>query len=250
MSRPPTADADDHAEARPQRLDVAHLLQILADIGAAPNRFVGQSVRHATACGDRFGNVLCRQDAGQHGIMRALDARQVDEARRAADQRTAGERQFRHRLPAAFGDRARAVGDALAALEGLADRGMRLEALEFLEGRQVGVCNSGGRRSRPRPGCPRGGRGTIRRRSSCRAANRTNAAPGRACAFRLHLPEFLQADAEFLQARQSSRSNFAISCFASEPRAPSPISMYLPAAPCRVRSPVRSCRRARCPCRR
>ena len=35
--------------------------------------------------------------------------------------------------------RAGAVGDALAALEGVADGGMRLEALELVEGREVGV---------------------------------------------------------------------------------------------------------------
>ena len=65
--------------------------------------------------------------------MAALDARHVDEARGAADQRAAGERQLRHRLVAAFGDRARAIGEPLAAFEGRAHQRMRLEALEFLE---------------------------------------------------------------------------------------------------------------------
>ena len=42
-----------------------------------------------------------------------------------------------NRLPAALGDGAGAVGDALAALEGVADGGMGLEALELVVGRQV-----------------------------------------------------------------------------------------------------------------
>ena len=91
------------------------------------------------AGGERRGDLLGREHAGQHGVVAALDARHVDEARRAADQRAAGERQLRHRLPAALGDGARAVGDALAALEGVADQRMGLEALEFLERRQIRI---------------------------------------------------------------------------------------------------------------
>ena len=55
--------------------------------------------------------------AAAHRIVNALDARHVDEACRAADQRTAGETQARHRLVAALGDRTRAIGEPLAALE-------------------------------------------------------------------------------------------------------------------------------------
>ena len=45
----------------------------------------------------------------------------------------------RHRLPSAFGEGARAVADALAAGESIADQRMRLEALELVERRQIGV---------------------------------------------------------------------------------------------------------------
>ena len=54
-------------------------------------------------------------DAREHGVVVALDARDVDEAGGAAEQRAAREGELRHRLPAALGDRPRAVGDALAA---------------------------------------------------------------------------------------------------------------------------------------
>jgi hypothetical protein len=74
-----------------------------------------------------------------HRGMAALDARHVHEARRAADQRAAGEEELRHRLPAALVDRARAVADAAAALQYLADRRMLLPALKLLEGREMGV---------------------------------------------------------------------------------------------------------------
>src|SRR4051812_40546981 len=71
--------------------------------------------------------------------MRALDPWQVHEPGRTADQGAAGEDQFRDRLQPALVDRARTVGDALAALEIRTDRGVLLEALELLERRQVRV---------------------------------------------------------------------------------------------------------------
>ena len=71
--------------------------------------------------------------------MAALDARHVDEAGRAADQRPARECKLRHRLIAAFGDGARAVGEPLAAGESAAHQRMGLEALEFLEWVEIRV---------------------------------------------------------------------------------------------------------------
>ena len=91
------------------------------------------------ARGKRGGDVLRRQHAGQHGVVAALDARHVHEAGGAADQRAAREDELRHRLPAAFGERARAVADALAAGESVADQRMRLETLEFVERRQIRI---------------------------------------------------------------------------------------------------------------
>src|SRR5262249_8911143 len=45
----------------------------------------------------------------------------------------------RHGLPSAFGDRARAIDEALAAFESRADFRMLLEALKFLERRDVRI---------------------------------------------------------------------------------------------------------------
>src|SRR4051812_3661467 len=83
----------------------------------------------------RLGGEHAREDR----IVAALDARHVDEARRATDQRPAREDELRHRLPAALGDRPGAVRKALASLEKGPNRRMRLEALELLERREVRV---------------------------------------------------------------------------------------------------------------
>ena len=97
--------------------------------------------QHVTAAvrGNRGEGGLGGEHARFHRRVAALDPRHVDEARRAADQRAAREGELRHRLPAALVDRPRAIGDALAALEELADRRMLLPALEFLERREVRV---------------------------------------------------------------------------------------------------------------
>src|SRR5581483_1816579 len=71
--------------------------------------------------------------------MAALDARGIKEARVVADQRAAREHQLGQRLQPAGRDRACAVADSLSLLEKTADRRMRLEALEFLIGREIRV---------------------------------------------------------------------------------------------------------------
>src|SRR5450759_3797268 len=75
----------------------------------------------------------------QHGVVAALDARHVHEAGIATDQRPAGKRELGHRLVAAFGQRTRAIGEALSPREGVAHELVGLEALEFLERRQIRV---------------------------------------------------------------------------------------------------------------
>src|SRR6202040_1523474 len=74
-----------------------------------------------------------REHARKNRIMRTFDARHVDEPRRAADEGAAGEDEFRHRLPAAFGDRPRAKRNPLPALEQRRDHRMRLKTLKFVE---------------------------------------------------------------------------------------------------------------------
>ncbi len=132
-------DAEERAELRPERLHVAHALQVLVDRALLVSlRIGGQFVALASVLHrleDRFRAHL----AGQHGVVAALDARHVDETGRAADQRAAGEGELRHGLEAAFGDGARAIGDALAALESVGHGRVMLEALELVEGREVGI---------------------------------------------------------------------------------------------------------------
>ena len=108
-------------------------------VAVAPGLVVARELVVGAALRQRLGDVLGRQHAGQDRVVAALDARHVDEARRAADQRAARERQLRHRLVAALGDGARAIGEPLAALEGAADQRMGLEALEFVERRQIRI---------------------------------------------------------------------------------------------------------------
>src|SRR5271165_340588 len=76
---------------------------------------------------------LGRGHARKNRIVGALDARHVQEASRAAEQRSAGKHEFRDRLPAALAYGARAISDAFATFEDGGDDGMRLEALELLE---------------------------------------------------------------------------------------------------------------------
>src|ERR1051326_7159287 len=71
--------------------------------------------------------------------MAAFDAGYVDEPRRAADQRAAWKDQLRHGLKAAFRDSPRAVGDTPPALQHRPDERMCFEALEFVEGREIGM---------------------------------------------------------------------------------------------------------------
>src|SRR5262249_29128206 len=77
--------------------------------------------------------------ARENRIVASLDARHVHEAGGAADERSARERKLRHRLVAALGQRARAVGEALAAFEGFPHQRVSLEALKLLERVEIGV---------------------------------------------------------------------------------------------------------------
>src|SRR3546814_19243800 len=71
--------------------------------------------------------------------MRSLDPRNAQESRGITDQCAARKGELRHRLIATVADRARAIGDALAALHYLRDLRVRLPLLHFLEARGVRV---------------------------------------------------------------------------------------------------------------
>ena len=60
---------------------------------------------------ERRSNLLGGQHAREHGIVTPLDARHVHEPGGAADQRATGKRQLWYRLPSAFGNGARAIGN-------------------------------------------------------------------------------------------------------------------------------------------
>ena len=84
---------------------------------------------------DAFGGKHARLDRG----MTALDPRHIDEPSRASDQRAAREGELGDRLPPAFIDRARAIGNALAAFQDLANCGVLLPALKFFERIEPGI---------------------------------------------------------------------------------------------------------------
>ena len=84
---------------------------------------------------DGFGG----QHAGLHRVMGALDARHVHHARRAPQQDTTGEHQFRDRLQPTLCNDAGAIGNALPALKVGAHTFMGLKPLELVEGRQVRI---------------------------------------------------------------------------------------------------------------
>ena len=79
------------------------------------------------------------EHAALHRGMRTLDLGEVQRAGIASDQQSAREAHLRQRLRAALGDGARAIAQALAALEELADHRMLLVALEFLERADEGI---------------------------------------------------------------------------------------------------------------
>ena len=90
-------------------------------------------------CGERSKAGFGGKRPGFDGAVRALDAGRVEKTGIVADQDSAREDELGQRLQAASGQRPRTIGNALAALQELADFRVRLEALELLEGRQVRV---------------------------------------------------------------------------------------------------------------
>jgi hypothetical protein len=130
-------------DSRHQRRNQPPLLEPLLEVARAVEfveqptlferlRIVVQRVV-AAPCTERRVSRFGGEHAGLDRGVAALDARRVQRPGFAADQRAAREYELGQAQDAARGDGARAVGDALAALERLADRGVRLPALEFLE---------------------------------------------------------------------------------------------------------------------
>ena len=83
--------------------------------------------------------MLGREHPGKHRIVAALDARHVHEAGGASDERSTGKNELRHRLPTAFRERARTVGEPFAAFKGGAHQRVGFESLKFGERRKVRI---------------------------------------------------------------------------------------------------------------
>ena len=149
-----------------------------------------------------------------------------------------GNDELRHRLPAALGDGAGAVADALAAGESVADERMRLEALEFLERRQIRVVVIEMDDEADRNQIvvevieERAAAGAVVERPAERVLDEAAAV-----FVRRDLPQLLQADAEFLRLAclapaRNARSAFWSGCRARLRRT----TCICRATPCRGRS--------------
>src|ERR1019366_1809641 len=119
--------------------EVADEVQILAERRTPPRILIIDQFIVGAAGAERGNDVFGREHTAANSVMDALDARHIYKPRRAADQGAAGEGQARYRLITALADGARAVGEPFAAFEQGADRRMGLEALEFIERRQIRV---------------------------------------------------------------------------------------------------------------
>src|SRR6185437_12011319 len=121
------------------RLEVARPVELLAKPARFERARIGGELVAASAGPERLERGLRGEHSRLDRGMRALDPRRIEESRVVAHERTAREDELRERLQPARGDRARAVAQAPSALEEGTDRRMRLVALEFLEGAEIGV---------------------------------------------------------------------------------------------------------------
>ena len=69
-------------------------MQVATNIGASPGVLVGRELVIRAAIANRRDDMLRRKHPRENSVMRAFNARQVDEACGAADQRAAGKREL------------------------------------------------------------------------------------------------------------------------------------------------------------
>src|SRR5262249_35099787 len=93
---PASRNAEQRPEFGPQRLGVSHLPQVTADLAFPPGIVIAGWLIARAPLGQRFGDVLSGEHSRQNGVVAAFDARHVDEARRASDERSARERKLRY----------------------------------------------------------------------------------------------------------------------------------------------------------
>ena len=124
--------AKERAEFREHRLGVAHPAQIPRDRPRCHRRCIAlEPVVGATgAIAANAASAAAMPDS--MALCEPLMRGTFIKPSGASDQHAARERKLADRLPAALGQSARAIADAPAALECVADRRVRLEALEFV----------------------------------------------------------------------------------------------------------------------
>ena len=131
-------------DPRPQplvegRADVARTVELVPHPGLLQALGVPGHLAARGVVAQRVEHRLRGRHARLHRGVRAFDLGHVEEARAAADEHAAGEGELRDGLEPALVERARSVGDPAPALEGGADGGVGLEALELLERREVRI---------------------------------------------------------------------------------------------------------------
>ncbi len=136
---PAQHQAGQKAVFRPERLDIAHLLQILADrtgphLGFIFTKLVTRPTTFDGGMGG-FGSGL----TAKHRVVIALDARHVDHAHRTPQKCHAGRHHLGHRLETTFRDRPCTIGHAFTALQQLRHHRVVLETLEFHVGEKMRV---------------------------------------------------------------------------------------------------------------
>src|SRR5271155_5346384 len=130
------ADAKNETVPGPERLDIAHLVKVASDLGVSPGSLiVGEFVIRPPSDQSRM-RLLGGQHSRQYGVMGTLNAGEIHETCRAANERPAGKDEFRRRLPTSRGDHARAISYPFAPVEGPAHERMGLEALKLVERRE------------------------------------------------------------------------------------------------------------------
>src|SRR5579872_148994 len=132
-------DAHDQAEPRPERFYIAYLVKAAADIRGAPGILILAQFVIRPPASHRFARLLSGQHPRQNRVMGALDAGEIHESRRTANESPSGKDQFWRRLPTAGRNRACAAAYAFGPREGLAHHRMGLETLKLIEWRKRGV---------------------------------------------------------------------------------------------------------------
>src|SRR5208337_5613547 len=106
------------------------------DVRTSPRVLVGDEIVVVAALRQGLVGLFGGEDPRQDCVVRPLDPREIEQPRGAADERAARKGQLRDRLPTAAADRSCAVGETLAACEGLRDLRVGLEPLEFVKWRE------------------------------------------------------------------------------------------------------------------